>query len=43
MKTFEEVEKYLLEKKKKDEQYQKKQKINDNYIYDNPVHGSRNL
>lgn len=41
MKTFEEVEKYLQEKKKKDEVYQKKQKINESYIYEN-AHGSRN-
>jgi transcriptional adapter 2-alpha len=34
MKTFEEVENYLADKRKKDEAYQRKQKQNDAYIYD---------
>jgi hypothetical protein len=32
MKTFEEVENYLHDKKRKDEMYQKKQKQNDSFI-----------
>lgn len=37
LKTFEEVELYLAEKKKKDDAYQKKQKQNDFYVYDQKV------
>jgi len=37
LKTFEEVELYLQEKKKKDEAYQKKQKQSDFILYDNKV------
>ncbi len=41
MKTFEEVEVFLNEKKKKDESYIKKQKQADNFIYDKPVINNR--
>jgi transcriptional adapter 2-alpha len=34
MKTFQEVENYLAEKRKKDEAYQRKQKQNDSFVYD---------
>ena len=37
LKTFEEVEQYLAEKKKKDDAYQKKQKQNDFYVYDQKI------
>jgi transcriptional adapter 2-alpha len=37
LKTFEEVELYMQEKKKKDEAYQKKQKQSDFILYDNKV------
>ena len=37
LKTFEEVELYLQEKKKKDEAFQKKQKQSDFIMYDNKV------
>lgn len=35
LKTFEEVENYLADKRRKDEAYQRKQKQNDSYVYDN--------
>ncbi|CAD8067888.1 unnamed protein product [Paramecium primaurelia] len=34
MKTFEEVEEYLADKRKRDEQYQRRQKQNDSFVYD---------
>lgn len=37
LKTFEEVELYLAEKKKKDDAYQKKQKQNEFYVYDQKI------
>lgn len=42
MKTFQDIENYLNEKKKKDEAYQKKQKSNENYVYDHKI-SSRTL
>ncbi|KRX06785.1 Homeodomain protein [Pseudocohnilembus persalinus] len=41
LKNFEQVEKYLQDKKKKDEAYQKKQKQNNEYVYDKAVLGNR--
>ena len=35
MKTFQEVENYLTEKRKKDEAYQRRQKQNDSFVYEN--------
>lgn len=37
LKTFEEVEAFLSEKRKKDEAYQKKAKQNDYFVYDSKV------